>query len=238
MNFEEELFYIILNLSFFLFLKFNSIIPNIKPLGCLEKIDKKIYGFSYKDFISVLKTYFKQIFLDIFLFFPYLYHFILPFHFITYLHIYEKENTIYFYKIFFLTNWLTLILQKIIPTKPPWYIEMENQPSKINKKSNYYMVGDLKRVDDLFEKLFNIRIFQKIYSNSTWIYGSFPSLHTSWVFIIFLVQKESWLFQSFNVINIIWISISAIYYKHHFIIDILGALIIPIISKILVQLFW
>lgn len=83
--------------------------------------------------------------------------------------------------------------------------------------------ADLARLDELF----GIRLYTKLYGSSTLVFGSWPSLHVGWPMMCMLftsVNKHRWAFG----LNTIWVSLAAVYLRHHYFVDVLGGMAIAI----------
>jgi hypothetical protein len=156
---------------------------------------------------------------------PYLLHFLLPFIFVYFFQITEECQVTAWWRIkvfvwsFAIVNMLGVVTQLYFPTAPPWWYELRLT------KASYEIQGSeaiLERVDSILP----FPIFSSIYGQSPIVFGSFPSLHAAWPFhIAFFTWKFGILFKIFWMIYIGWLWWAAIYLKHHFLTDIIGAIL-------------
>ena len=139
----------------------------------------------------------------------YLMHFTLPFLYSIYLLAYKKHCSgfLRFILAFGTVNFLGVLIQKVVPTPPPWMLAELKGPPEAN----------FARVDSIL----NTTLFKCIYSNSPLICGSFPSLHTAWPTIILFSNAKPWFSRNFSRFHVALIAFSAVYSGHHFIIDVI-----------------
>ena len=92
--------------------------------------------------------------------------------------------------------------------------------------------GRLIRVDEIM----NMPLFQSMYGQNPVVFGSFPSLHGAWPFLICLYTPAH-LLGNLKWFYVLWIWLAALYLKHHFLVDLVGGafytLVVYYISKLL-----
>lgn len=149
---------------------------------------------------------------------PYLAHFSLPFLFLIYLiKVDGKPHVFYWY--FGVLNLTGVMTHMLFPTAPPWYNgRFGYEPASYDIQGD---PGRLLRADDIL----GYDIFQTIYGNSPLVFGSFPSLHAGWPFLICLYVRKidtPFLPQILRWGYVFWLWGAAVYLKHHFFLDVLG----------------
>jgi membrane-associated phospholipid phosphatase len=156
---------------------------------------------------------------------PYLAHFSLPFLFVTYLLKVDGKPFLFLWY-FGLLNFTGVMTHMIFPTAPPWY----NARFGI-EPATYDIPGDpgrLKRADEILE----VPLFESIYGNSPLVFGSFPSLHAGWPFLICIyttIFKLPFLHRFVKWGYVCWVWWAALYLKHHFMLDVLGGAVYALI---------
>ena len=68
------------------------------------------------------------------------------------------------------------------------------------------------------DALFNMKLFNSIYSNSPLKCGAFPSLHATWPCLILFTKP--WISKWFALAHASLIAFAAVYSTHHFVIDV------------------
>eukprot|EP01095_Lingulamoeba_sp_RSL-Kostka_P007572 TRINITY_DN2428_c1_g2_i1.p1 TRINITY_DN2428_c1_g2~~TRINITY_DN2428_c1_g2_i1.p1 ORF type:complete len:364 (-),score=61.49 TRINITY_DN2428_c1_g2_i1:1040-2131(-) len=164
-------------------------------------------------------------FLVVFAAIPYVMHFSLPVIYTLWLFKTNKKPFVFLW-FFGLLNFFGVMTHMFFPTAPPWYTAKFGQ-----EPANYEIPGDpgrFKRVDMIFD----IPIFDTLYGNSPVVFGSFPSLHAGWPFLIavytsimnvpFFNSYSKWAY-------VFWVWWAALYSKHHFLVDVLGGAVYTIV---------
>jgi len=120
-------------------------------------------------------------------------------------------------------NIMAIITQLLWPTAPPWYNDVYG-----TRPANYGMEGNAAGLENADEFL-RIPLFENIYESSPIVFGSFPSLHAAWPLIMCFfgptVRVKGIL--SVYASMVCW---AAVYLNHHYVVDLLGALLYAIIS--------
>eukprot|EP01156_Anaeramoeba_ignava_P007802 Anaeramoba_ignava/a353892_106.p1 GENE.a353892_106~~a353892_106.p1 ORF type:complete len:322 (+),score=57.58 a353892_106:51-1016(+) len=121
-----------------------------------------------------------------------------------------------------LVNTVGVLIQLVIPTSPPWFWEKCIDSGTIG---SFLIKGDpagLQRVDNLI----NYPLFANIYSKSNIVFGSFPSLHFAWPFFwIFYENRRSIWLWAYSIL----LGLSAVYLWHHFVLDLIGGILIDLL---------
>eukprot|EP01027_Heterolobosea_sp_BB2_P009517 GEZU01014018.1.p1 GENE.GEZU01014018.1~~GEZU01014018.1.p1 ORF type:complete len:329 (-),score=39.80 GEZU01014018.1:64-1050(-) len=127
---------------------------------------------------QVLPAAVGTLFGDLFCALPYTIHFILPFIALAYITIWHRKHFYPFVFCFGLMNLTAVVTQLVFPTAPPWYFEKYGIAP-----ANYSMYGDAGRLANI-DKYFGITLYTNMYKTSPVVFGSFPSLHAAWPFVI------------------------------------------------------
>jgi len=147
---------------------------------------------------------------------PYLFHFILPWLYALYLFMVDAKPFAFLWCIGIL-NSLAVATQFLFPTAAPWYTAKYGM-----EPASYDMKGDPGRLGRA-DSILNFDLFKGIYGSSPIVFGSFPSLHAAWPFLIALFSSYYSLpAKSFKWVYMLWVWWAAVYTKHHFIVDVLG----------------
>ncbi len=175
-------------------------------------------------------TTFNSPIVDLFFGLFYLLHVFPPF-VLTVFFILKKDKFNYFYLMYNLLLFCLLcyITFVIFPTSPPWYFR-EYGTIKPSVGINYseHVVADLKRA----ESLLGIPIFSFYYGNfESNAFAALPSMHAGLMYVstFSTAKKEKktlWIMIPFTLI----ILFGALYFYHHYILDLLVAGIYAIIS--------
>ncbi|KAK9765022.1 Phosphatidylinositol:ceramide phosphoinositol transferase (IPC synthase) [Basidiobolus ranarum] len=110
--------------------------------------------------------------------------------------------------------------QLLIPTASPWYLYLYGlQPA------NYAIHGEpggLARIDQIL----NVNLYGNTFGNSPLVFGAFPSLHSGCAVMInlFLGHLKPYLIP-LNILYIVWIWWACLYFRHHYLIDLMGGFI-------------
>ncbi len=156
-----------------------------------------------------------NILLDIFFGILYTIHPIIPF--ISILFLNNLDDVKNYILIFGIINLSSVIIQLVFPLSPPWWNDKYKE-----KEASYNDKGDpgaLIRID----KYFDINFFNNIYSTNPCVFGTFPSLHVIWPFLISFFNIDYRL-KIISYLYTFFISLSAFYLRHHFIFDIILSL--------------
>lgn len=155
---------------------------------------------------------------------PYLAHFSLPFLFSVYLWKLDKRPTVFLWY-FGVMNASAVAWQLLFPTAPPWYNARYGYTN-----ASYELPGDPGRLAYV-DEVIGFPLFQGIYGTSPLVFGSFPSLHAAWPFIISAysvmfsvpLPRVKWLYCC-------WIWWAAVFTRHHFLLDVLGGIFFCVLS--------
>lgn len=163
-------------------------------------IDEWLFGRNIYNYIEHMQNWF----FDFLSALSYLLHYSLPFIYSIYLFLSHRGHCKFFQFLFSfgIVSVISVLLQYIIPTAPPWMLA--KKPPE----------GNFERVDAVME----LEFFKSIYSMSTCVCGAFPSLHTAWPTVILFTKP--WIGKWFAWLHVCLIAFAAVYSMHHYIIDV------------------
>ena len=159
---------------------------------------------------------------------PYLVHFPLPAIFALYLLITPRKR-MFIYQFFWFAGWVNLLavlFQIVFPTAPPWFVDSAVLDEHRNVVYTSPVEGGFSRLDAVF----GIKLFHGLYSQSPLPFGAFPSLHCAWPAVIFF--SHPWGGWKVGLAHVIWISLSAMYITHHYLVDVLGGLLLASVVRL------
>ena len=121
---------------------------------------------------------------------------------------------------YLMTNLIGFSLYYLYPAAPPWYVELNGFVFNANTMRSSAGLGK-------FDQLIGFPLFEKIYQRNSNVFAAIPSLHSAYPLLTWFYarqMKQRWPSILFITLTLgIWFS--AIYLRHHYIIDvILGAL--------------
>jgi inositol phosphorylceramide synthase catalytic subunit len=132
---------------------------------------------------------------------------------------------------FFAANLIGWAIWLAFPAAPPWYVDVYGLgPAHADAIPS--AAGAL-RVDALF----GIHLFQGMYSRNTNVFGAMPSLHVAYPTVVALVVSD--LGRRYRVPTIgfaLLVGFSAVYLRHHYILDVLAGTAVAFVSYALVRL--
>lgn len=121
---------------------------------------------------------------------------------------------------FLLANLFAFVTYVLLPVAPPWYVQQYGLvPATWAVPSS---AAGLTR----FDQWIGIPYFQGMYSKSAWVFGAVPSMHAGFPFLNVLFARKVFRkgvvpFAVFMVL--VWFS--AVYLRHHYIIDLIAGVI-------------
>lgn len=184
----------------------------VKVLPAVETI---LYGDNLSDILATSTNSF----FDILAWIPYgLFHFGAPFVVAAILFLFGPPTILQGYAFAFgYMNLFGVMIQNFFPAAPPWYKILYGL-----QKAHYGMHGSpggLARIDELL----NINIYTKGFSNSSVIFGAFPSLHSGCATMeaLFFSYCFPWLTPLF-IFYVCWLWWSTMYLTHHYFVDLMA----------------
>jgi inositol phosphorylceramide synthase catalytic subunit len=125
----------------------------------------------------------------------------------------RKDRLLDFVLVFGVTNFLGVLTHVLFPTAPPWWYDANG----VNEAS-YNVHGDpagLKRVDALIGS----NVYENTYRKSPIVFGSFPSLHAAWPFLLSIFSPSIGKPVYVYTVIVWW---AALYLRHHFVLDLVS----------------
>jgi len=118
---------------------------------------------------------------------------------------------------FLLVNVLGWVVWVLYPSAPPWYVDAHGfAPPGPDVASN---AAALLRVDAWL----GVDYFRAFYAKSTYVFGSFPSLHAAYAVLVALVTaRRPGKLRLFSVAFAVAIGFAAVYLRHHYVLDVVG----------------
>ncbi|KAL3234355.1 Inositol phosphorylceramide synthase catalytic subunit AUR1 [Nakaseomyces bracarensis] len=184
----------------------------VKTLPAIETV---LYGDNLSD---ILATTTHPV-LDIFAWIPYgVFHFGAPFVVAAILFLFGPPTILQGYAFAFgYMNLLGVMIQILFPAAPPWYKILYGLD-----KANYTMKGSpggLGRID----KLLHIDVYTKGFTNSSVIFGAFPSLHSGCATMEALFFSYCFPFlRPLFIFYVCWLWWSTMYLTHHYFVDLMA----------------
>jgi hypothetical protein len=204
--------------------------PGLRPKinsTFLPWLEQTLFGFQLWQYFTRINTDF----LDLLAAAAYAVHFIAPWSFMLWQYFTGRRPLAFLWCLGAL-NAVAVLTHALFPTAPPWYGAKHG-----TLKPDYSIRGDpagLKHADDLL----SMNFFYSVYSSSPVVFGSFPSLHAAWPFLmtIFTIADPignvaGRVFAVYTA-TVWW---AAMYLAHHFMVDLVGgalyALAVYVASK-------
>ena len=118
---------------------------------------------------------------------------------------------------FLLVNLLGWVVWVLFPSAPPWYVDAHGFAAPAPDVASN--AAALLRVDAWL----GVDYFRGFYAKSTYVFGSFPSLHVAYAVLVALVTARlPGKLPLFTAGFALAIGFSAVYLRHHYVVDVLG----------------
>jgi len=138
-----------------------------------------------------------------------------------------------------LVSFFSILTNILVPVAPPWYIDVYCEKIKHINISDYRDIPV--KIDNLcFEATYNVSgnaaglkrtdyylgfdIFNSVYKTNKNVCGSFPSLHVGWPCVLLVFSSHRWELL-LGIIHVSLASWAAVYLRHHYVLDIVGAIV-------------
>ncbi|OBA26912.1 PAP2-domain-containing protein [Hanseniaspora valbyensis NRRL Y-1626] len=184
-------------------------------VNILPAVETILYG----DDLSAILSNSQNMALDILAWIPYgLFHFGAPFVVAIILFLFGPPKILRSYAFAFgYMNLFGVIIQNLYPAAPPWYNDL--YPDSIPNYSMKGSPGGLARID----KLLGINLYTSGFSNSSVIFGAFPSLHSGCATMEALFFSYTFpQLRPIFVLYVFWLWWSTMYLTHHYFIDLVA----------------
>ncbi|CAO3564905.1 unnamed protein product [Mortierella alpina] len=191
----------------------------------LPTLDNILYGGNLSNLLANSTSPWK----DLLAWLPYgVFHFAMPVIVVILIAAFAPRGTLpVFARTFGYMNIAGVITQLVFPCAPPWF-EIRYGPLQ---PAAYSMPGDpggLVRVDDLL----GVEIYRNTFTASPLVFGAFPSLHSgcAWQLAFFTVFVLGPRALPVALAYVLWIWWSALYLRHHYVVDLVGGAIYAVIA--------
>ena len=118
---------------------------------------------------------------------------------------------------FILCNYMGFVTYYLLPAAPPWYVELYGLGPAV--MSTPASAARLLAVDAYF----HISYFHDLYARSANVFGALPSLHAAFPLLVWLASRVSIRNRAVRVAMVAyWLLVvfSAVYLRHHYVIDV------------------
>ncbi len=213
------------------------IYPNymFNPVHIVEpyEIEKSLFGFNVNGQILTPNEYFRinhwpvvDILSGIF----YISWVPVPLIFAAVLFFMDKSYLIYFATAFLFCNLIGFTIYYIYPAAPPWYLEI------YGFKEQFNILGSAAGLEN-FDTLLGVNIFKDMYVKGSNVFAAIPSLHSAYpVILVYFAAKKRWTLASFIfTVQMFGIWFSAVYTRHHYIIDVIFGILCALTSLLLFE---
>ena len=208
--------------------------PNYKfsnvHIGGLYQFEKYLFGIKCGNTILTPNEFWIQNqkpFLDGLSGFFYLCWVPVPLLFAGYLFFKTREEFLKFALTFLWANILGFIVYYIYPAAPPWYMQHFGNVFYAHTPGSD---AGLRRFDNMFQ----IKIFQSLYAQSSNVFAAMPSLHSAYPVIVLYYGLKNKLGKINIIFTLIMAGIwfSAVYNSHHYIVDVLAGIVCAVLAII------
>jgi membrane-associated phospholipid phosphatase len=185
----------------------------------LYELEKRFFGFSYRGAIVTPNEFWAMNelpLLDLLCGIFYLSWVPVPLMFSVWLFFNDKRSLIDFTLAFVITNLLGFVVYYLYPAAPPWYVEIYGFVKDFSVSPN---AAGLINVDAIL----GVNFFENLYTRNSNVFAAVPSMHAAFpiISLYFAWRKRMKLTSLLFLIVSIGIWFSAIYTRHHYIIDVL-----------------
>lgn len=197
------------------------------------ELEKALFGIPWKGQVITANEYFAQNthpVLDVMSGLFYLSWVPVPLAFAVWLYFKDKRTLLDFSLAFLLTNIFGFTLYYLYPAAPPWYVEL------YGFQENFSIPGNEAGLA-AFDHIMGVQLFHSMYAKNSNVFAAIPSLHAAYplITLYFAVKKRlrlaSWMF----LIILAGIWFSAVYSRHHYIIDVLAGAVCALATIIIFE---
>lgn len=198
------------------------------------EMEKLLFGFHYEGQVITWNEFFRthtSIPLDLITGVTYSLHMVIPlgFAFLSWLkHPIESRR---FIQAFLLVNFFAFVTYIAFPAAPPWYIEQYGFVP-----ANWSLVGSPGGLAN-FDHFFGANYFHDIYAKGSWVFGAIPSMHAGFPLLVILFAHrflKKGMTPLYLYMFLIWFS--AVYLRHHYVIDLIAGVLYVFVAYFLVRL--
>ncbi|MBI2981783.1 MAG: inositol phosphorylceramide synthase [Deltaproteobacteria bacterium] len=194
--------------------------------------EKTVFGFNYSGTKITPNEFFQTHtvpVLDILAAITYSLHMVVPLVTGFYFWIQDGPFACRFARAFFAANLLAFVTYVALPVAPPWFIEQHGFIPAL-----WSTPGSAAGLVN-FDQLVGGSYFSSLYAKASWVFGAIPSMHAGFPLLVILfahqychthpADKKFRIVLPFLYLFLVLVWFSAVYLRHHYIIDLLaGAL--------------
>lgn len=187
---------------------------------------------------QIYPEYFKDhpvVFFDVVCGFAYILYLVESILFATYLYLRNRARMTRFAWAFLLINLMGIVTYLAFPLAPPWYVE-EYGLGSANLAAKPSAAGAAR-----FDEIMGVRFFENFYARNPNVFGAMPSLHAGYPALVFFATLSmGWKWFLPTGAFALLVAFSAIYLRHHYVIDVIagavyGALawaLVPVLGRV------
>lgn len=199
----------------------------------LYNFEKYLFGIRYNNSVITPNEFWlqnKHAFLDAMSGIFYLCWIPVPLLFAAFLFYRNREEFLKFSFTFFWVNIAGFIVYYSFPAAPPWYIHEFGNSFHAQTPGN--AAGLLR-----FDTMFNVQVFESLYSKSSNVFAAMPSLHAAYPLIVLYygIRNRLGLINILFAIIAMGIWFAAVYSTHHYILDIIAGILCFIIGTMTIN---
>ncbi|MEZ4963039.1 MAG: phosphatase PAP2 family protein [Saprospiraceae bacterium] len=182
-------------------------------------LEKALFGFQYNGAVVTPNEFFEKNtnpVLDVLSGLFYLCWVPVPLMFAIWLFFKDKRMLLDFSLAFLLTNIFGFMLYYAYPAAPPWYVELHGFQENFSIPGNEAGLAN-------FDRILGVQLFHGMYAKNANVFAAIPSLHAAYpiLTLYFGVKKKLWAASWVFLVILGGIWFSAVYSRHHYIIDVL-----------------
>ncbi len=197
------------------------------------EFEKSLFGITYNNILYTPSEFFAithSKFLDILSGLFYINWVPIPLAFAVYLFIKDKVLFTKFSLVFLFVNLIGFVIYYIYPAAPPWYVALYGFDLNLGVAGNTAGLAH-------FDELVGVPVFANIYNKNANVLAAIPSLHSSYpiIVLVYAIKKKLGAINIFFVLFMLGIWFSAVYSGHHYIIDVLGGIIVALMGILMCE---
>lgn len=129
-----------------------------------------------------------------------------------------------------LLNVFGMITWILYPAAPPWYVEQHGLgPAVLDAAPS--AAGAAR-----FDELVGVGVFASFYSRNANVFGAMPSLHCGYpTLVMCVVWRYGWRWRAPTVAFLALVAFSAVYLRHHYVLDVLAGMIYGGVTYLVVR---
>ncbi len=199
----------------------------------LYELEKSLFGFMYNGQIVTPNEFFEtntHPVADVLSGLFYLCWVPVPIAFAIWLFFKDKRMLIDFSLAFLLTNLFGFVLYYAFPAAPPWYVEMHGFAENFSIPGNEAGLVN-------FDRIMGVQLFHGMYAKNANVFAAIPSLHSAYPILPLYYALKRKMPLAVVVFFVICLGIwgSAVYSRHHYIIDVILGVLCALATLIILE---